>query len=145
MEVHSISHLYPLELSLTHDHVVPDNVDCSDLDVDIVQFNDDDLELDNEISEYSKNVDFAFNQQDIVDPKNNSNINVVDKEHSVSQDVVPYESEDIVSNDSQLNNLDTINPDSSRVIEVQLHPSGRPVRQVTGRGKPLDNQFLYEF
>ena len=145
VEVHSIKHLYPLELSLTHDHVVANNVDCSDLDVNIIQFNDeDDLDIDNEISEYSKNVDFAFNQQDIIDPKNNSNIKVVDKEHSVSQDVVPYESGDIVSEDSPLNNLDITNPDSSRVIKVQLHPSGRPVRQVAGRGRPLDDQFLYE-
>ena len=60
VEVHSISHLFPLELSLTHDHVVANNVDCSDLDVDIVQVNDDDdLEIDNEIDEYSNNVDFA--------------------------------------------------------------------------------------
>ena len=142
MEVYSISHLFPLELSLTHDHVVANNVDCSDLDVDIVQVNDDDdLEIDNEIDEYSNNVDFAFNQQDIIDPKNPSITNV-DKEHSVSQGVISCESEDIISNDSQI--IDTIDPGSSRVIEVQLHPSGRPVRQVTGRGKPLDDQFLYE-
>ena len=142
VEVHSISHLYPLELSLTHDHVVADNVDYSELGVDPIQFNDDDdLEINNANEEYSKNEDFAFNEQDAIDTDINSSM--INNEHSVPQDIFPGEVEDIVSNDSQLTNLE-IKPGFSQGIDVQLHPSGRPVRKVAGRGKPLDDQFLYE-
>ena len=98
--------------------------------------------MNNANDEYSKNEDFAFNEQDAIDPDINSNM--INIEHSVSQDIVPGEKEDIVSNDNQLTNLDIIKPGFSQGIDIQLHPSGRPVRKVTGKGKPLDDQFLYE-
>ena len=78
-----------------------------------------------------------------IDPEINSNI--VNDEHCVSQGVVPLEIKDIVSNNSQLIELDGIDPAISQDDnDIPLHPSGCPVRKITGKGKPMDEQFIYE-
>ena len=63
-------------------------------------------------------------------------------EHHVSQGVVP-ELKDIVS-DSQLIESDDIDPTHEEVRNISLHPSGRPVRKVIGKGRPMDDQYIYE-
>ena len=99
IEVHSINHLYPLELSLTHDHVVKNNEDHAELITKPIQIIEDDLEMEHEVDENLPEYDFAFNEQDMhivnaTDPKLNYNTN---DEHYVSQGVVPLELKDIVS------------------------------------------------
>merc|ERR1712179_490146 len=51
IEVHSINHLYPLELSLTHDHVVANNENHAELITEPIQIIEDDLELGDEVDE----------------------------------------------------------------------------------------------
>ena len=74
------------------------------------------------------------------DPKISYNIN---DEHYVSQGIVPLELKDIVSN-NELIKLDSIDPNYKEVYDIPLYPSGRPVRKVTGKGRPMDEQFIYE-
>ena len=90
--------------------------------------------------------DFAFNEQDMhivnaTDPKLNYTTN---DEHYISQGVVPLELKDIVSDNNELIELDSIHPTYKEVNDIPLHLSGRPVRKVTGKGKPMDDQFIYE-
>ena len=41
--------------------------------------------------------------------------------------------------------LDGIDPAFSQDDnDILLHPLGRPVRKVTGKGKPMNEQFIYE-
>ena len=63
-------------------------------------------------------------------------------EHHVSQGIVP-ELKDSVS-DSQLIELDGMDPTHKEVNDISIHPSGRPVRKVTGKGRPMDDQYIYE-
>ena len=134
IEVHSISHLYPLELSLTHNHVVTDDENYADLITEPIQIIEDDLESLNDIDENPLDNDLAFNEQD--------NLISGDNEHHVSKGVVP-ELKDIVS-DSQSIELDDIDPNHKEVNKISTHPSGRPVRKVTGKGRPMDDQYIYE-
>ena len=134
IEVHSISHLYPLELSLTHDHVVANNENPAELVTEPIPIVEEDLELEEEVDESFQENDFAFNEQD--------KLNHINDEHHVSQGLVP-ELKDIVS-DNPLTDLDGIDPNHKEVNAIPLHPSGRPVRKVTGRGRPLDEQYVYE-
>ena len=136
IEVHSISHLYPLELSLTHDHVVANSEDHAELITEPIQIIEDDLELEDEVDENFPENDFAFNEQDKISHNNNN------EEHHVSQGVVP-ELKDIVSN-NQLIELGGIDPTYKEVNDIPIHPSGRPVRKVTGRGRLMDDQYIYE-
>ena len=78
--------------------------------------------------------DLAFNEQD--------NLISGDNEHHVSKGVVP-ELKDIVS-DGQSIELDDIDPNHKEVNKISTHPSGRPVRKVTGKGRPMDDQYIYE-
>ena len=89
-----------------------------------------------EVDEKFSENDFAFNEQDKISHNNNND------EHHVSQGVVP-ELKDIVSN-NQLIELDGIDPTYKEVNDIPIHPSGRPVRKVTGKGRPMDEQFIYE-
>ena len=136
IEVHSIRHLYPLELSLTHDHVVANIENDADLITEPIQIIEDDLELEDEVDENFPENDFAFNEPDKLSTNNNN------LEHHVSQGVVP-ELKDIVS-DSQSIELDDIDPAHKEVQNISLHPSGRPVRKVIGKGRPMDDQYIYE-
>ena len=59
----------------------------------------------------------------MTDPEINSNI--INDEHCVSQGVVPFETKDIVSNNSQLIGLESIAPALSQDDnDIPLHPSG---------------------
>ena len=90
--------------------------------------------MEEEVDESFQENDFAFNEQD--------KLNHINDEHHVSQGLVP-ELKDIVS-DNPLTDLDGIDPNHKEVNAIPLHPSGRPVRKVTGKGRPMDEQFIYK-
>ena len=121
-------------MSLTHNHVVADDEDHADLITEPIQIIEDDLESVNEVDENPLENDFAFNEQDKLNRDNN--------EHHVSKGVIP-ELKDIVSDD-QLVKLDDTDPNHKEVSNISTHPSGRPVRKVTGKGRPMDDQYIYE-
>ena len=121
-------------MSLTHNPVVADDEDYADLITEPIQIIEDDLESVNEVDENPLENDFAFNKQDKLSRDNN--------EHHVSKGVVP-ELKDIVS-DGQLIELDDMDPNHKEVNNISTHPSGRPVRKVTSKGRPMDDQYIYE-
>ena len=131
---------------LTHDHVLENIEDHAELITKLIEINEDDLEMEHEVDENLPEYDFAFNEQDMpivkaTDPEFNYNTN---DEHYVSQGVVPLELKDIVSDSNELIELDSIDPTYKEVNDIPLHPSGRPVRKVTGKVRPMDEQFIYE-
>ena len=72
LELHSLSHLYPLELSITHDHVVETEVDQDLLDLEVEDFSNLESQIDlneNEINENGSNSGLVSDDGDIVGGK----------------------------------------------------------------------------
>ena len=72
LELHSLSHLYPLELSITHDHVVETEVDQDLLDLEVEDFSNLEPQIDlneNEINENGSNSGLVSDDGDIVGGK----------------------------------------------------------------------------
>ena len=72
LELHSLSHLYPLELSITHDHVVETEIDQDLLDLEVEDFSNLEPQIDlneNEINENGSNSGLVSDDGDIVGGK----------------------------------------------------------------------------
>ena len=128
---HSISHLYPMELSLTHHFVT--NSPSSPIDEKradssekvtsqaealVPEFEQDSTNIDDCILEPEMVPDFES-----VEPAfDDLGVDLSDSHHEADQAGSP------------LINVESVDAE---------HPSGRPKRQVVSRGRPLDQDFLY--
>ena len=92
--------------------------------------------MEQEIEDNLSDHDFAFNEPDPPIVKVNgpeSDINNND-EHHVSQSIELSNSDNV--------EYDSLEPTYKEVDDKQFHPLGRPVREVAGKGRPMDDQFL---
>ena len=152
VEVHSISHLFPLELSLTHNHVARDGLSDNDATTCFEE-----SPVDSTLNPVGQDVDASVFEpanldQDIEpDAGNLSNI-MVDPDYL---DQAPFNPtvDDLVSSplDRTQNLVDPVIIQAEpNIVDPSLQaaqvPSlaSRPRRTVSRRGRPMDDQFVYE-
>ena len=152
VEVHSISHLFPLELSLTHNHVARDGLSANDATTCFEE-----SPVDSTLNPVGQDVDASVFEpanldQDIEpDAGNLSNI-MVDPDYL---DQAPFNPtvDDLVSSplDRTQNLVDPVIIQAEpNIVDPSLQaaqvPSlaSRPRRTVSRRGRPMDDQFVYE-
>ena len=130
---HSISHLYPMELSLTHHFVTTDpsshtqeNVGATDEEIDNPVENLVDSIVEPEIDQEIDSVDVGRLDQlmapdaELVEPDIGTGMDHCDSSYGASQSISSIEN-----------------------VHDSVHPSGRLKRKIIKQGRPLDNQFLY--
>ena len=132
---HSISHLYPMELSLTHHFVTNDP--CSH-----TQENEGTVgeEIVNPAEDF---VPEAFEPE--IDQELNNTIDSGVLNQIVVPDMVLVEPDFVADHsDSSRGASQMISPtEISQVTEDIVHPSGRPKRKIVKNSRPLDDQFMY--
>ena len=126
---HSISHLYPMELSLTH-HFVTNDSSSHTQENEVVADGDNDSPAENIVTQAI---------EPVIDQDLNNDAGMLD------QIMVPdVEPELIVDHSDSSNGANQISPIViSQVAEDTVHPSGRPKRRIVKNSRPLDEQFLY--
>ena len=168
---HSLNHLYPMELALTHDHVATSPVRSSDQDLvqnNLVVSPEENLVSSNLVT--NDNLVFSSGEN-LVSPDNlNSPVLVnselesgtidadIHSEHvqpfsetSVEDSVDQVESatdsylvdDQVIDHYAHIENLDSIHDQGLNLVEVTDLPPRRPRRAATSRGRPLDDQFEY--
>ena len=168
---HSLNHLYPMELALTHDHVATSPVRSSDQDLvqnNLVVFPEENLVSSNLVT--NDNLVFSSGEN-LVSPDNlNSQVLVnsdlesgtidadIHSEHvqpfsetSVEDSVDQVESgtdsylvdDQVIDHYAHIENLDSVHDQGLNLVEVTDLPPRRPRRAATSRGRPLDDQFEY--
>ena len=169
---HSLNHLYPMELALTHDHVAkgPDLSSDQDLIVNnnLVVPPEENLVSSNLVENDNLVVSSGEN---LVPPDNldsqvlvNSELvsGTIDadvhferaqpfSETSIEDSVDQVESgtdsylvdDQVIDHYAHIENLDSIHDQGLNLVEVTDLPPSRPRRAATSRGRPLDDQFVY--
>lgn len=157
---HSINHLYPLELALTHDHVAkePDHsvdqrAESSSLVIpgvsnsEVVAPEITDLVTPNNLVSHNINESQgSFDEHNLVDLIAGSNQSLNEPFVEDGEEVGEMSASPLLVNEQALNPVTHTDPvilDEVSGDGVAKHPSGRPKRAARGRGKPMDAEYVY--
>ena len=158
---HSLNHLYPMELALTHDHVAlaPDNsLDQQFSQNDNLVPSDDPLRTENtgENLVPPDNLDSqVLVNSDLVSGITHADVHIehvqpfsgTSIEDSVDHAEFGADSylvdDHIIDRHSSIENLGNVHDQGLNLVEVVNPPLSRPRRAATSRGRPLDDQFVY--
>ena len=150
--LHSLCHLYPMELSLTHAYngskaSEPDqliNVEDNILNEAVVRSEETEWgtphENSEEIADNSDRV-LPVDNMDVIISPDSLDLGL----EEVGEDLIPEvlssneNSVDFIENDELVEEFFREEPEE----EQQYFPSGRPMRNRANRGRPLDDRFLY--
>ena len=158
---HSVNHLYPLELALTHDYVVKSSDQSSDqriTDTSSIAEPSDSLTSSEVVETTGENL-VALGNQDIVDSdvepsfvsdpvfKDDQVLHVTSNEDN--SDIVEFDNSNLVDDPEDhflprnVLNEQAVGLGNDNLGGVGSLPNGRPKRITVSKGRPLDDQFVY--
>lgn len=144
LELHSLSHLYPLELSITHDHVVETEISQDMLNREVEDLSTLEPQINQNMGESS--LGSGLDVEDLLSTEEVENINEAENSFRFTQELDPQDLENLnsigVSPPIEAVPVEEINPDLNlNVQQPSVSARGRirrPARRL------LDDQFVFD-